>query len=30
MDFYRELGELFHVPLAAHNRWGGFPRLSAL
>lgn len=23
-DFYRELGDLFGVPLAAHNRWGGF------
>ncbi|HEX7403374.1 MAG TPA: ATP-binding protein, partial [Usitatibacter sp.] len=23
-DFYRELGDLFGVPLSAHNRWGGF------
>ena len=23
-DFYRELGDLFGVPLAPHNRWGGF------
>jgi len=27
MDFYRELGELFGVPLQAHNRWGGFKAL---
>jgi type II secretory pathway predicted ATPase ExeA len=27
MDFYRELGDLFGVPLAAHNRWGGFKAL---
>jgi type II secretory pathway predicted ATPase ExeA len=26
-DFYRELGELFGVPLAIHNRWGGFKAL---
>lgn len=26
-DFYRELGELFGVPLAMHNRWGGFKAL---
>lgn len=26
-DFYRELGELFSVPLDHHNRWGGFKRL---
>ncbi|AUX23355.1 general secretion pathway protein GspA [Sorangium cellulosum] len=26
-DFYRELGELFGVPLSAHNRWGGFKAL---
>lgn len=26
-DFYRELGELFAVPLAPHNRWGGFKAL---
>ena len=23
MDFYRELGDLFGVPLASHNRWAG-------
>ena len=23
-DFYREMGELFDVPLRPHNRWGGF------
>ena len=27
MDFYRELGDLFGVPLSAHNRWGGFKAL---
>jgi len=27
MDFYRELGDLFGVPLQAHNRWGGFKAL---
>jgi len=26
-DFYRELGDLFGVPLARHNRWGGFKAL---
>lgn len=26
-DFYRELGDLFGVPLCAHNRWGGFKAL---
>lgn len=26
-DFYRELGDLFGVTLAAHNRWGGFKAL---
>lgn len=26
-DFYRELGELFAVPLSPHNRWGGFKAL---
>ena len=26
-DFYRELGEIFGVKLAAHNRWGGFKAL---
>jgi type II secretory pathway predicted ATPase ExeA len=29
MDFYRELGDLFGVPLQAHNRWGGFKSLRA-
>lgn len=29
MDFYRELGDLFSVPLQAHNRWGGFKALRA-
>ncbi len=29
MDFYRELGDLFSVPLAAHNRWAGFKALRA-
>ena len=28
-DFYRELGDVFSVPLAAHNRWGGFKSLRA-
>jgi len=27
MDFYRELGDLFGVQLAAHNRWSGFKML---
>jgi type II secretory pathway predicted ATPase ExeA len=26
-DFYRELGDLFGIPLVAHNRWGGFKAL---
>jgi type II secretory pathway predicted ATPase ExeA len=26
-DFYRELGDLFGVPLSAHNRWAGFKAL---
>lgn len=29
MDFYRELGDLFSVPLQAHNRWCGFKSLRA-
>lgn len=29
MDFYRELGDLFGIPLMAHNRWGGFKALRA-
>jgi type II secretory pathway predicted ATPase ExeA len=28
-DFYRELADLFGVPLLAHNRWGGFKALRA-
>jgi type II secretory pathway predicted ATPase ExeA len=28
-DFYRELGDLFSVPLAVHNRWAGFKALRA-
>lgn len=26
-DFYRELGDIFDVPLKAHNRWNGFKGL---
>ncbi len=26
-DFYRELGDVFRVPLSASNRWGGFKNL---
>ena len=26
-DFYRELGDIFAVKLAPHNRWGGFKTL---
>jgi len=26
-DFYRELGDIFAVPLKPHNRWGGFKAL---
>lgn len=26
-DFYREMGDLFSVPLRPHNRWGGFKAL---
>src|SRR5690606_11462427 len=26
-DFYREMGELFGVPLKPHNRWAGFRSL---
>jgi general secretion pathway protein A len=26
-DFYRELGDLFSVPLGGHNRWAGFKAL---
>jgi type II secretory pathway predicted ATPase ExeA len=28
-DFYRELGELFGIPLATHNRWSSFKALRA-
>jgi type II secretory pathway predicted ATPase ExeA len=28
-DFYRELGDLFNVPLFGHNRWSGFKGLRA-
>lgn len=28
-DFYRELGDVFGVPLGAHNRWAGFKALRA-
>lgn len=28
-DFYRELGDLFGIPLNAHNRWGSFKALRA-
>ena len=26
-DFYRELGDIFDVPLSPHNRWNGFKSL---
>jgi len=29
MDFYRELGDLFAVPLGSHNRWVGFKALRS-
>ena len=29
MDFYRELADLFGIPLASHNRWAGFKALRA-
>jgi general secretion pathway protein A len=28
-DFYRELSDVFGVPLASHNRWAGFKALRA-
>jgi hypothetical protein len=28
MDFYRELADLFAVPLQAHNRWCGFKSVT--
>jgi len=27
VDFYRELGDIFALPLKPHNRWGGFKSL---
>lgn len=27
VDFYRELGEIFGVPVTSYNRWGGFKSL---
>lgn len=29
MDFYRELADLFGIPLHSHNRWAGFKALRA-
>jgi len=29
VDFYREIGDIFNVPLSVHNRWGGFKALRA-
>jgi general secretion pathway protein A len=29
-DFYRELGDIFALPLRPHNRWGGFKSLREL
>ena len=29
-DFYREVGEIFRVPLHPHNRWAGFKMLREL
>jgi general secretion pathway protein A len=29
MDFYREMGDLFDVPLQPHNRWGCFKAMRA-
>jgi type II secretory pathway predicted ATPase ExeA len=29
LDFYRELGDLFGVPLSMSNRWGGFKALRS-
>ena len=29
MDFYRDLADLFSVPLGAHNRWAGFKALRS-
>jgi general secretion pathway protein A len=28
-DFYRELGDVFGVPLASHDRWAGFKALRS-
>lgn len=30
MDFYRELGDMFAVPLRPNNRWGGFKALREI
>ena len=30
VDFYRELGDIFAVPLKPHNRWGGFKSLREI
>ena len=30
VDFYRELGDIFALPLKPHNRWGGFKSLREL
>lgn len=30
VDFYRELGDIFAVPLKPHNRWGGFKSLREM
>lgn len=30
VDFYRELGDVFAVPLKPHNRWGGFKALREI
>jgi len=29
LDFYRELADLFNVPMAIHNRWAGFKTLRS-
>ena len=29
-DFYREMGDIFAVPLRPHNRWGGFKALREI
>lgn len=30
LDFYRELADLFNVPMAIHNRWAGFKSLRSV